>query len=123
MISPFKGAIGGAYKTVERGLQAAIHIRFGLPAGLPDGIIAAIKRADKVAAFSEAVDLAGFTEAEARKILGYRRKLRTAPLESMSPKEAKRTFLPRFAELAPPRSRHPPSDPSHRPTDPGTNNP
>src|SRR3546814_1867463 len=45
MISPFKGAIGGAYKTVERGLQAAIHIRFGLPAGLPDVIIAAIKRA------------------------------------------------------------------------------
>src|SRR3712207_5822651 len=30
MISPFKAVIGDAYKSVERRLLAAIHIRFGL---------------------------------------------------------------------------------------------
>ncbi|HET8727921.1 MAG TPA: HD family hydrolase [Alphaproteobacteria bacterium] len=101
MISPFKGAVGDAYKTVERALQGAIHIRFRLPARLPDDVARAIKRADKVAAFSEAVDLAGFTESEARKILGYRRKVRSAPLRPMAPEAAKRAFLARFAELSP----------------------
>src|SRR5437016_621650 len=32
MISPFKAVIGGSYKTIERRLLAAIHLRFGLPA-------------------------------------------------------------------------------------------
>src|ERR1700750_2820592 len=35
MISPFKAVIGDSYKKVEARLQAAIHIRFGLPAVLP----------------------------------------------------------------------------------------
>jgi hypothetical protein len=99
MISPFKGAIGDAYKTVERALQAAIHIRFCLPARLPENIAQAIKRADRVAAFSEAVDLAGFTEEEARKILSYRRSRRAPPLAPQSPAIAKQAFLARFSEL------------------------
>ena len=36
MISPFKAVIGDAYKAVEKRLLAAIHLRFGLPATLPD---------------------------------------------------------------------------------------
>jgi 5'-deoxynucleotidase YfbR-like HD superfamily hydrolase len=35
MISPFKAVVGGGYKAVEARLEAAIHIRFGLP---PDGL-------------------------------------------------------------------------------------
>jgi 5'-deoxynucleotidase YfbR-like HD superfamily hydrolase len=35
MISPFKSVVGGGYKAVEARLEAAIHIRFGLPATLP----------------------------------------------------------------------------------------
>jgi 5'-deoxynucleotidase YfbR-like HD superfamily hydrolase len=31
MISPFKAVVGGGYKTVEKRLEAAIHLRFGLP--------------------------------------------------------------------------------------------
>ena len=99
MISPFKAAIGHDYKSVESALQAAVHIRFGLPARLPSEITALIKRADKTAAFSEAVDLAGFSEADARKVLGYRRKARAPHLEPLPPDSAKRIFLDRFRDL------------------------
>ena len=99
MISPFKAAIGDDYKSVEKALQEAVHIRFGLPARLPDDIAALIKKADKVAAFSEAVDLAGFTEPEARKVLGYRRKTRSDRLISVAPDAAKSKFLERFERL------------------------
>lgn len=100
MISPFKAAIGGGYKTIERALQEAIHIRFGLPARLPEEITRLIKRADGTAAFTEAVDLAGFSEPEARKVLGYRRKARGPHLVPMAPDEAKREFLHRFHILS-----------------------
>ncbi len=99
MISPFKAAIGNDYKTVEKALQAAVHIRFGLPARLPAEITTLIKRADRVAAFSEAVDLAGFAEAEARKVLGYRRKIRSDTLQALAPDKAKAAFLERFNRL------------------------
>ena len=36
MISPFKAVIGGAYKVIEQKLQAAVHLRFGLPATRED---------------------------------------------------------------------------------------
>ena len=99
LITPFKNAIGSDYKQIEHMLQEAIHIRFGLPARLPTDIAKLIKRADKTAAFSEAVDLAGFTEPEARRVLGYRRKARTEPLGAQPPDEVKAGFLARFAEL------------------------
>ena len=35
LISPFKAAIGIDYKALEERLQAAIHLRFGLPAQVP----------------------------------------------------------------------------------------
>ncbi len=47
MISPFKAAIGGDYKPIEARLQAAIHIRFGLPAAPPDDLERRIKNADR----------------------------------------------------------------------------
>ncbi len=99
MISPFKASIGNDYKAVEKALQAAVHIRFGLPARLPAEITALIKRADRVAAFSEAVDLAGFSEPEARKVLGYRRKARADTLTALAPDAAKSAFLERFRRL------------------------
>jgi hypothetical protein len=99
LITPFKNAIGSDYKQIERALQEAVYIRFGLPAQLPADIARLIKRADKTAAFSEAVDLAGFTEEEARRVLGYRRKARAPRLEARPPNEVKARFLARFAEL------------------------
>jgi 5'-deoxynucleotidase YfbR-like HD superfamily hydrolase len=70
MISPFKAVIGDSYKAVERRLLAAIHLRFGLPAKLPERLTELIKDADRSAAYLEATRLAGFDPAEARRFFG-----------------------------------------------------
>ncbi len=70
MISPFKAVIGGAYKIVEARLLAAIHIRFGLPPVLDPALTRQIKAADCGAAYLEATHLAGFTQAEAKRLFG-----------------------------------------------------
>ena len=70
IISPFKAAMGGNYKDVEGRLLGAIHVRFGLSANAPAALRKLIKRADREAAFFEAVNLAGFSPDEARKFFG-----------------------------------------------------
>lgn len=70
MISPVKAAVGPGYEELDKRLTAAIHIRFGLPAVTPPAIKKQIKKADKVSAWLEAVQLAGFTEDEATKFFG-----------------------------------------------------
>ncbi len=70
MISPVKSAVGPGYGEMDQRLTAAIHIRFGLPAILPISIKKAIKTADKVSAWLEAVQIAGFRTAEADKLFG-----------------------------------------------------
>jgi 5'-deoxynucleotidase YfbR-like HD superfamily hydrolase len=70
MISPFKAVIGDSYKAVEKRLLGAIHLRFGLPAKLPETLQTLVKTADRNAAYLEATRLAGFAEAEARKFFG-----------------------------------------------------
>ncbi|WP_108662811.1 YfbR-like 5'-deoxynucleotidase [Acuticoccus kandeliae] len=70
LISPFKAVIGAAYKGVEERLAHAVHLRFAIPKGSRPGRAKRIKTADTVAAFHEAVALAGFTEAEARRFFG-----------------------------------------------------
>ena len=52
LITPFKHAICDNYKAVEKRIQEAVHLRFGLPAQLSDEWTKAIKRADSNAAFS-----------------------------------------------------------------------
>jgi 5'-deoxynucleotidase YfbR-like HD superfamily hydrolase len=103
MISPFKAVIGGSYKTIEKRLLAAIHIRFGLPATLPDDLIARIKLADAGAAFLEATRLAGFQETEARRFFGKEPKLSPeTAAEFLTPwpaQRAERRFLARFKAL------------------------
>ncbi|MCR9149808.1 MAG: HD family hydrolase [Rhodobacteraceae bacterium] len=70
MISPVKAAIGPAYGELDARLTAAVHLRFGLPATLPAAIKAAIKAADRLSARLEAVQIAGFSEAEAARYFG-----------------------------------------------------
>jgi 5'-deoxynucleotidase YfbR-like HD superfamily hydrolase len=70
MISPFKAVIGDSYKAVEKRLLGAIHLRFGLPAALPEPLTKLIKAADRSAAFLEATRLAGFERAEAKAFFG-----------------------------------------------------
>ncbi|MXN47013.1 hydrolase [Shinella kummerowiae] len=101
MISPFKAVVGGGYKTVEKRLEAAVHLRFGLPSTTPAALKAKIKKADQVAAFFEATELAGFSHAEAVKFFGAPRgitldMLDVAPLPAI---EAQRRFVERFETL------------------------
>ncbi|MBB4955824.1 5'-deoxynucleotidase YfbR-like HD superfamily hydrolase [Agrobacterium vitis] len=101
MISPFKAVVGGGYKLVEKRLEAAIHLRFGLPAHPSTRLKALIKKADSIAAFFEATELAGFTRAEAGKIFGQPRHITVdmLPMEPMPAIEAQRRFSERFAEI------------------------
>lgn len=70
IISPFKAAMGGNYKDVENRLLSAIFLRFSLPSSMPVALAKQVKKADREAAFFEAVHLAGFADAEARKFFG-----------------------------------------------------
>ncbi len=70
MISPVKAAIGPSYGELDLRLTAAVHLRFGLPAVLPAEVKRAIKAADKISAWLEAVKIAGFSEGEADRLFG-----------------------------------------------------
>ena len=101
MISPVKSAVGPGYAEMDKRLTEAIHLRFGLPAEIPSNIKKQIKRADKISAWLEAVEIAGFSTEEADKLFGKpvlddipRRKLRPHP-----PMESKGAFLEVFNDL------------------------
>lgn len=100
LISPFKAAVGFDYKGFEHSLQGAIHIRFGIAAIPPDSAQKLIKRADRASAYLEAVQLAGFTPAEARQIFGSPRGIENIALSPVPPAKAKQIFLDRFELLA-----------------------
>ncbi len=70
MISPVKSAVGPDYGALDDRLQAAIHLRFGLPAEVPKTVKARIKKADRISAWLEATQIAGFTAAEADRFFG-----------------------------------------------------
>jgi len=105
MISPFKNALGLDYKAFEARLTEAVHVRFGLPAHLPDKIGLRIKRADKASAFFEATVLAGFEDREAAKFFGRPRGLDASAitsLQKLTPQTAEQAgaaFMKRFSQL------------------------
>lgn len=70
MISPVKAAVGPGYEALDDRLQAAIHLRFGLPAAIPKAVKRDIKKADKASAWLEATQIAGFGVDEADKFFG-----------------------------------------------------
>ncbi|MEM7192151.1 MAG: HD family hydrolase [Pseudomonadota bacterium] len=106
LISPFKAALSLDYRNFEERLLAAIHLRFGLPAELPDETRKLIKRADKIAAYYEAVGLAGFSQAEGRQFFGQPKGLSPAlvntltALRPLPASDGEDRFLKRFHELA-----------------------
>ena len=105
LISPFKAALSLDYRAFEAKLLAAIHLRFGLPAELPPEVAKLIKRADKIAAYYEAICLAGFSRAEARRFFGQPRGLSPALVDRLShlnplpAAQGEAEFLKRFNEL------------------------
>ena len=70
MISPVKAAVGPDYGALDDRLTTAIHLRFGLPAAIPVAVKKSIKKADKMSAWLEATQIAGFTRAEADRFFG-----------------------------------------------------
>ena len=70
MISPVKSAVGPGYGALDDRLTAAIHIRFGLPATTPTKLKKQIKKADRISAWMEATQIAGFTQSEADRFFG-----------------------------------------------------
>ena len=103
LITPFKGAIGGVYDDIERRLMQAIRQRFGL-ARLPQAALILVKRADRAAAYHEAVQLAGFPPRDARRFVDRSGRLKglladMPTLKPVPPGVAERRFLARFAML------------------------
>lgn len=101
MISPVKASVGDGYGELDDRLTAAIHIRFGLPAVLPVAVKKQIKKADKISAWLEATQIAGFSVSEADQFFG---KPDPAMTEGLSirlrpPLEARNEFTARHAVL------------------------
>jgi 5'-deoxynucleotidase YfbR-like HD superfamily hydrolase len=99
MISPFKAALGTQYKTIEKRLQRAIHLRFGLPADLPETIEKTIKRADRASAFFEATQLAGFSALEANPLFGAPRGVPQTEIRIEPTAAVQKRYLDRFGAL------------------------
>ena len=102
MISPFKAALGLDYKAFEAKLEAAIHLRFGLPAHAPAVVKGVIKRADTICAYFEATQLAGFSEAEAKRFFGAPPKATRLKLTPLPTAQVQDAFLKRFRALIDP---------------------
>lgn len=101
MISPVKAAVGPGYEVLDDRLMAAIHIRFGLPAQIPITVKKQIKKADKISAWLEAVQIAGFTTAEADKFFGKidSNLAKSLEIRLRPPVEVRNEFTSRHAQL------------------------
>jgi 5'-deoxynucleotidase YfbR-like HD superfamily hydrolase len=101
LISPFKAAVGIDYKDFENRLLAAIHIRFGLPPHLTAEATALIKQGDRIAAYHEATQLAGFGTVEARSFFGRPpSRVRRPALTPLPAEQAEAQFIEHFRRLA-----------------------
>lgn len=101
MISPVKAAVGPSYGELDQRLAAAVHLRFGLPALLPTAIKTAIKKADRVSAWMEAVQIAGFRRDEADRLFGAPdgALLRGLGIRLRPPKDTREAFIRRHEDL------------------------
>ena len=107
-IAPLKAQLGQPFRDLEARLQAAVDARYRLPPWTPESH-AAHKRADRLAAASEAFHVVGWSRIEMRKALGIeiapllddplpRRGF--APWEPWPPRAAQRLLMERFQSLA-----------------------
>ena len=101
MISPVKAAVGPGYGALDERLTAAIHLRFGLPASLPAAIKKEIKRADRISAWLEATQIAGFSGSEADRFFGQPEPalMRGLAIRLRPPAEVRADYIARHVEL------------------------
>jgi len=100
MISPFKAALGVDYKAFEARLEAAIHLRFGLPPVSPPTIKALLKKADISCAYFEATQLAGFTVEESVRLFGRPPKGLDITLEPWAAPAAQARYVAHYEHLS-----------------------
>ena len=101
MISPLKSHIGINYEELDGKLTMAICIRFNIPTKKIKIIKRCIKMADKIAAWLEAIQLAGFSKQEADSIFGKQEVTEGFEnnLLSSTPFFIRKKFVNRFYEL------------------------
>ena len=101
MISPVKSTIGIGYQSLENRLTSAINLRFGLPTKIPDNVKKQIKKADKISAWIEAIQIAGFTKDEANKFVGIvdNKNMEQFSIKLRPPLEVRESYILRFKEL------------------------
>ncbi len=109
-ISVIKPFLGEAYRTLTERLENAVALRYGLTAWTP-GERQAHKRADRIAAASEAVHVVGWTEGEVRNTLRIPYEVLAAdplcaiyggkPWEPWTPAVAAARFLAELEQLLP----------------------
>lgn len=101
LCGPAKAALSkDGYRNMEKRLEQAIHIRYGLPANLSDEMHYAIKQADRASAYAEAILIAGFLKKEADPLFGVLTSLKKdAKLETWSPNKAEKAFIEKFNKL------------------------
>ena len=101
MISPLKAHLGMTYETLDDKLTMAICIRFNIPTTKIKTIKKKVKLADKMAAWLEAIQLAGFSKKEADILFG--KQVSTEGFESYlspaTPFFVRKKFVNRFNEL------------------------
>ena len=102
LISPFKAVVGDGYRQLEARLFEATLVRFGLSGHPPAPLLRQVKKADIVAAYGEAVSIAGFSPQEAAEIFGAPKdeRLCARRVAPRSADDAKTAFLKRFEALA-----------------------
>ena len=102
MISPVKAAIGSTYERLDARLSRAIHIRFGLPAKIPHSVKRRIKTADKISAWLEATQIAGFTESEANKFFGNcdQKIINRFVIDLRAPRDVRKSYISRYSQLS-----------------------
>lgn len=96
MISPFKNALGIDYRIFEDKLERAIHLRFGLLPKTPPALKKLIKKADRICAWFEATELAGFSIEEADNLFITPPEGLEINIEPMSAKDAQIAMVERY---------------------------
>lgn len=99
MISPFKNALGIDYRIFEDKLERAIHLRFGLLPKTPPALKKLIKKADRICAWFEATELAGFSIEEADNLFIKPPEELEINIEPLSAKDAQIAMVERFEGL------------------------
>ncbi len=103
LITPFKSALSKDYRDIEKRLMHAVRQRFSLTR-LPKAAETLIKRADRAAAYIEAIKIAGFPLNEAQPVFDPKGQFASLDLDSIDllpepPNQAQRRYLTRFHEL------------------------